>query len=348
MNSPYMKQTYYEVWAGGDGTGVDVLNYKPLGVGSVETALPNIDKKLLFDPSQKPQIAKSAYPKAPAVSAEKQRELAAILTLPKSSRIQLTGTLKKSSSTTIEPQTAEVDAQSDYTKKDVQISLIQHSFNAMNSKSVIGIKHPTNPGLKPMELLPIYPDWLYWGVEECLVHYKDGDPLSSVSISAPPEDKLSRSEMNEILRKESVLKVCPNKFRKRDKLYVYCTPTGDSAVELADGKEKGEDYEYLAVKEYEQDGVDGKNDRNVIVRIAEKEGVYYSNVSQRLILKKKRAQSRNDYMSNDEIYPTKPSKITAKYRKKNASEQKERRERWSQINVPEKEIQWLLESSDEE
>ncbi|KAJ1570106.1 hypothetical protein HK096_000026 [Nowakowskiella sp. JEL0078] len=336
-NSPYMTQSYFEPWAGEDGTGlrVDLLSMgviQKLVTGRVDVMPANLseeDKKLLFA-SPTPQSSSLTHSNLPSntleLSEEKKRELASVLTLPKVTRSQQGIAVKRAPAiSSSNPEELKEDV--DVTTREGQIYLIEKSFSVIGSTMVKEIKHPTDPNIKPLELLPVFPDFLSWGVEGYQVVYSDGDPMNGVKIEGDGERSgMNKIETKELMRKEALLKMVVDKYRSREKVLVYAIPSEQSVLDLARGREIGENYEYEAVKDYVQASTSNES-RSVLFRVADKEGVYYLPTPTKWTLKRKRAHSKDAEQYFRDAFSHKPTHILAKYRRRTPIEKQERQER---------------------
>lgn len=81
-----------------------------------------------------------------------------------------------------------------------QIKAINQTFTAAAKASLSSLKHPTNPDLKPLEIIPIFPDFENWPNQYYLASYPS-DPTnraSSAQQAAVPYFPLFRYRENVI------------------------------------------------------------------------------------------------------------------------------------------------------
>jgi RNA polymerase II-associated factor 1 len=106
-----------------------------------------------------------------------------------------------------------------------QIDEINNSFIQANSITLSKLKHPTNPKLTAVEMVPIFPDFEFWP--------------NSLALATFDNSPISKSEQDAIKMETAVLRA----FNHDDTTYLaYYVPTNDAVSQLKRRRAE-DDYE---------------------------------------------------------------------------------------------------------
>jgi len=245
------------------------------------------------------------------------------------------------------------DAKEKEMKREDQLKAIQGTFEQMQHPPV----HPTNPALKPVEVLPVLPNFDSWASTYSQVLF-DTDPVSSVS-----HDTLTEQERKE-LKSEAIIKgfaaegsrsfiayMVPKK-RKRDASQDGSSENNNSNASSGNGSgsnsnsnsnggvEGGQQQtEYDWVREYTYDMKTGKDFADTYFFTLAPDAIYYNEIGTRVTLMKFKDASGAFVQ---------PSKIIANHRPLNDEEIKQREERKKTLTNPENKRETEGGANDEE
>ena len=110
-----------------------------------------------------------------------------------------------------------------------RIEAIEESFVKAAKVNLATLKHPSDPNLTAMEMVPIFPDFEFWPNEYTLASY-DEDPLVKAD-DAQHDDKLE----------SSILKPLVNPT-DQSMFLAYYTPTDDTLTKLAEKRSRYNEF----------------------------------------------------------------------------------------------------------
>lgn len=170
-----------------------------------------------------------------------------------------------------------------YKDRDSQIEAIEASFDAAKKPIT---RHETNPRLKPVEILPFFPDYQFWHMP-CAHVIFDTEPTPRGKAAPATADQMSLG-MIRGMEDES-----------GDQFVAYFLPTDETIrkrkIENMENKvpDENEEYEYKLAREYnwnvKNKAIKGFEENYFFV-FRENEGVFYDELQTRVRLNKRRGR----------------------------------------------------------
>lgn len=197
--------------------------------------------------------------------------------------------------------------------REKKIKDIVSSFEACKSLPV----HATNNKLRPVEILPLFPDFERWN-DQFVVATFDGAPTTDSESYNKMEKSVRDAHEAQAVMKSFVASTSGS--AKLDKFLAYMVPSvGELSKDIYD---ENEDISYTWVREYHWDvrGEDADDPTNFLVAFGESEARYMP-LPTKLMLRKKRAR---DGKSSDEVehFPV-PASVTVRQRSSVSVDMKE-------------------------
>jgi RNA polymerase II-associated factor 1 len=225
----------------------------------------------------------------------------------------------------------EKEAKESRTTEEI-VKAIERGFELAKKPPV----HPTDPSLKPVEILPVFPDFRLWPNSYSLVVF-DANPSPHKPNPAQPdyEEKLAEEEdlMAHALVKGYAAAAAEDELGNKQQFVTYFTPLkkGDTEPENDKGKgkekEKGdsdyqsEEQEYEWVREYTY-RVDPKIKASYFFAWTSG-GVYYNEISSKAVLDKIKSKTTKEVLRRQ----GRPSRIIRTTRELTAEEERGRETR---------------------
>ena len=221
----------------------------------------------------------------------------------------------------------------DLSSRQNQINAIEQTFKAVAKASLGTIKHPTNPNLKAVEMVPIFPDFEYWPNEYHLVHYED-DIIQAIGTQQEPiQEKLLKVQ-------DALLKPFQmNQFGTiTDQMALY-TPTTECLGKLQLKRQRIEEYgeeediDDEEVYDYElqrvmEPIVNPPNFPFFLDVRTDDGGAFYSRLEKKISMRKKRASKYVDEdLTREDKERLRPDRLLVKLRSHNEAEQDIRQSR---------------------
>ncbi|KAI8915762.1 RNA polymerase II-associated [Gorgonomyces haynaldii] len=170
-----------------------------------------------------------------------------------------------------------------------KIKSIEDSFIKSKKVALDSLKHPTNPELKAVEIVPIFPDFGNWGNEYLLAAY-DEDPTGK------PQESEHATKLESALLK-------PLMHADNTPSLGYFVPVDNAALALQQKRKRmmeyGEDdddkteYRYQFVREFTHKVVESNFPFYLEIRTDEG-GAFYNKIHRKINLTKRRAVSKDD------------------------------------------------------
>ncbi|KAJ3296020.1 hypothetical protein HK104_002051 [Borealophlyctis nickersoniae] len=178
-----------------------------------------------------------------------------------------------------------------------QIRAIEATFEAAGSINLQTLKHPKKPDVTPVELWPIFPNFLLWNNHYMLVTY-DGDPTELSLEKAKEVDPGKNAQLEEAILKpmtgdDGVENIC------------YFTPTTETLSKITEKRKRVEEfgddedddddetYEYSYVRDFIYDPKP-KNDQMLYLELGRNGGALYGRFHNQLKMRRKRAPRRSE------------------------------------------------------
>lgn len=201
-----------------------------------------------------------------------------------------------------------------YLDRDSQILAINKTFEAAKKEIT---SHPGKPGVKPVEILPVFPDFDLWKY-----------PFAQVMFDADPAPMEKEKQMSQAMIR-GVMDESGEQF------VAYFLPTEATMdkrkIDDLEGRDyiEEEEYEYNMAREYnwnvKNKGTKGYEENYFF--IFRDDGVYYNELETRVKLSKRRVKHNNSTNS----------KLLVKHRQLNDQEYKVQAIRMTQLEPPQEE-----------
>jgi len=193
---------------------------------------------------------------------------------------------------------------------------IEDSFEKAKKRPI----HPTNPSLKAVQILPVFPDFELWGNSYQHVIF-DGDPCPAPPKPSDPQYAHKKEEQEKIMN-NAIIKA----FEAGEKFVTYLAPKKVETDENGTKKRKLNDddvMEYQWVREYFYDFKKEHKDRSNYFFVMTDKVVTYNVIGAKVMLqniKSKREKSKIDQA-------IRPTRVTVRQREMSREEQALREER---------------------
>lgn len=216
-----------------------------------------------------------------------------------------------------------------YKDRESQIAAIESTFDAAQRPI---LRHPTKPGVTPLEVLPVFPDFQMWA-QPCAHVIFDTDPTPR-GRGGPAEDE----EMSQAMIRGMV-------DASGDQFVAYFLPSQDTIRKRKRDQEgemeftEEEEYEYKMAREYNwnvKNKATKGYEENYFFVFREGEGVFYDELVTRVHLSKRRARGGVGGVQSA------VSQLVVKHRELNENEKKAQHMRMNQLDPA------LAEEEDEE
>lgn len=216
-----------------------------------------------------------------------------------------------------------------YKDRESQIAAIESTFDAAQRPI---LRHPTKPGVTPLEVLPVFPDFQMWA-QPCAHVIFDTDPTPR-GRGGPAEDE----EMSQAMIRGMV-------DASGDQFVAYFLPSKETIRKRKRDQEgeteytEEEEYEYKMAREYNwnvKNKATKGYEENYFFVFREGEGVFYDELVTRVHLSKRRARGGAGGVQSA------VSQLVVKHRELNENEKKAQQMRRNQLDTA------LAEEEDEE
>lgn len=206
-----------------------------------------------------------------------------------------------------------------YKDRESQIAAIESTFDAAQRPI---LRHPTKPNVTPMEILPVFPDFMMWA-HPCAHVIFDTDPTPR-GRSGPAEE----AEMSQAMIRGMV-------DASGDQFVAYFLPTSSTTGKRKRDQDsemdytEEEEYEYKMAREYNwnvKNKASKGYEENYFFVLREGEGVFYNELVTRVHLSKRRARGGAGVQSA-------VSQLVVKHRELNDNERKAQRMRMNQLDT---------------
>jgi len=202
---------------------------------------------------------------------------------------------------------------------DDQIKLIEESFRKAQQDVP---RHPRNPSLRPVEVLPVLPDFRYWMNNYLLVNF-DNDPTED-------HPRLSRLHPNQrkVLSERAVFKTFST---GEQNFFGYMVPKDLPKVEDDGCRDVYVDElegEYQWIREYHREKKESEDDkRTFLLRVGEDQ-VSYVDLNTNIVVKKRGSKTvkGSETSAGTELLPSlRPRSVSLKRRELAPAEEEQRR-----------------------
>lgn len=207
-----------------------------------------------------------------------------------------------------------------YKDRESQISAIESTFDAAQRPI---LRHPTKPGVTPLEVLPVFPDFQMWA-QPCAHVIFDTDPTPR-GRGGPAEDE----EMSQAMIRGMV-------DASGDQFVAYFLPSKETIRKRKRDQEgeteymEEEEYEYKMAREYNwnvKNKATKGYEENYFFVFREGEGVFYDELVTRVHLSKRRARGGAGGVQSA------VSQLVVKHRELNENEKKAQEMRMNQLDT---------------
>ncbi|KAI8922651.1 RNA polymerase II-associated [Entophlyctis helioformis] len=223
--------------------------------------------------------------------------------------------------------------------REGQMKAIENSFDTVKKMNIKTIRHPTKPDVTPVEIFPVYPDFEFWPNSYVLATY-DEDPLSKGSSTSGTKRNTEQEREHDLKLEESLIKPLKTHtdYEQQPIMALYA-PTLATASKLREKRSRmemedydedegfGQVYEYEFRRDFEPRTAELTYPFFVEIR-KDDGGAFYSPITKRLTLRKKR-NLNNRY--EDEEIEEKPTKVVVSQRAFTESEEQEREQRMQDL-----------------
>ncbi|KAL4186832.1 hypothetical protein AMTRI_Chr09g36040 [Amborella trichopoda] len=187
--------------------------------------------------------------------------------------------------------------------REKQIQAIEESFKASKLPPI----HQTKPGLQPVEIMPLLPDFERYEDRYVMISF-DGDPVADLEAY----NKLDRATHDE-LESRAIMKsfVSGTDSSKPEKFLAYLVPGPEELTK--DMYDEHEDIDFSWIREYHWDvrGDDAEDPTTYLVNF-EEGGARYLPLPTKLVLRRRRIDGRSGH-DIETHYPV-PSRVTVRRR----------------------------------
>lgn len=208
-----------------------------------------------------------------------------------------------------------------YKDRESQIRAINETFDEATKEIM---KHYTKPGVTPVDILPVYPDFEMWK-HPCAQVIFDSDPAPVAQTGAAALEEMSQAMIRGMVDESG------NQF------VAYFLPTAETrGKRKRDGEigvdyEPEDEYEYMLTREYNWNVKNkmSKGYEETYFFVMKPEGVYYNELETRVRLSKRRKIG-----AAGNVMPTSKSRLVVKHRELNDGETNAQEARLSMLEPP--------------